>query len=257
MWAALRVAGLSYVGVCLYALAVANRMIFLPQPPSYGDGPGVLKLDTSDGRRISAMHLRNPEAGLTVLYSHGNAEDLGDVLPFLEAMRKRGFSVMSYDYAGYGTSEGKPSEKVTYRDIEAAYAYLVGEAGVAPQSIIVHGRSVGGGVASHLAAGKPVGGLILESSFVSAFRVMTRYPLLPFDKFPNLRRIAKVDCPVLIIHGEADEMVPAWHGRKLFAKAREPKSHVVLPGARHNDAVWKDHPEYWQALEQFADLVRR
>ena len=254
-WTVVRVAVLTYAGLCLYACAAAGRMIFQPQPSSYSDGPDILKVPTADGETISALHLANPDAEFTVLHSHGNAEDLGTVLPFLQALRAQDFAVFAYDYRCYGTSEGKPSERKAYRDVEAAYDYLVGEVGVPPERIIAHGRSLGGGPACYIAAEREVGGLVLESSFVSAFRVVTRIPLLPFDRFKNLRKIAKADCPVLVIHGTADRVVPAWHGRKLFGRAREPKRHLELPGAGHNDPVWLERPEYWDAWEELAATV--
>ena len=111
-------------------------------------------------------------------------------------------------------------------DVEAAYAYLVNELGVAPQRIIVLGRSVGSGPATYLASRKPVGALLLESPFVSAFRVVTGIPILPFDKFNNLSRIGQVHCPALVVHGTADRVVAFWHGRKLYEAANEPKLHL-------------------------------
>ena len=110
-WTVVRVAVLTYAGLCLYACAAAGRMIFQPQPSSYSDGPDILKLTTADGETISAVHLPNADAEFTVLHSHGNAEDLGDILPFLRALHAKGYAVLAYDYRGYGTSEGKPSER--------------------------------------------------------------------------------------------------------------------------------------------------
>lgn len=244
-----------YLCLNLYACAMADRAIFQPQAPGYTDSPDVIKIEVEDGERISAVWMPNAEADLTILHSHGNAEDIGDVEPFLTALHDHGYAVFAYDYRGYGTSDGKPSERNTYRDAEAAYAYVTGELGVPPARLIVHGRSLGAALACYLAAEVPVGGLVLQSPFVTAFRVVTRVPLLPFDKFRNIRRIADVACPVLIIHGTADRVVPAWHGRKLFAAAPEPKAYLSLPGAGHNDPVWQTDPEYWHALDRLAGQV--
>ena len=116
-------------------------------------------------------------------------------------MRALGFSVFAYDYHGYGTSGGKATEQNAYEDIDAAYNYLTQVLKVPPDRIIAHGRSLGGAVAIDLASRKPLGGLVVESSFVSAFRVVTGYRIFPFDKFRNADKIRQVRCPVLIIHG--------------------------------------------------------
>ena len=100
-----------YIGLALFAYFLSDSMIFLPHPSSYQDSPEVLKITTASGKKISAVYLPNPAAGSRLLVSHGNAEDLGDDRNWLEDLRRAGFSVFAYDYEGYGTSEGKPSEK--------------------------------------------------------------------------------------------------------------------------------------------------
>jgi fermentation-respiration switch protein FrsA (DUF1100 family) len=230
----------------------SERMIFLPRPASYQDGEQILKLTTSDGLRISAVYLPNPAASYTLLYSHGNAEDLGDILPRMLSLQRQGFSVLAYDYRGYGTSEGTPSEVGAYKDIEAAYAYLIAQ-GIPPGQILVYGRSVGGGPSVYLAAQKPVGGLILESTFVTAFRVLTRIPLLPFDRFDNLSRIAKIDCPLLILHGTHDSLIPFWHAETLYKAAGDPKRLVPIEGADHNNLLQVAGERYYTILRQFVD----
>jgi len=224
-----------YVSLATWAHFASNSMIFLPQAPSYKDGDEILKLQTSDGESISAVYLPNEEARFTILFSHGNAEDLGDVLPHLEELHALGFAVFAYDYHGYGTSTGKPTERNAYRDIEAAYAHVTGELGVPADRLIVFGRSVGCGPSTYLAAKYPIGGYAMQSPFVSAYRVLTRVPLFPFDKFPNLRRIRKVTCPVVVIHGVDDRIIPAWHGRKLYDRLAVAKRMIRVPDAGHND----------------------
>ena len=234
---------------------VSDRMIFLPPSATYRDGAGTLRLTTADGIGISAVHLVNPQAGFTILYSHGNAEDLGLVAPFLARLREWGFSVLAYDYRGYGTSDGVPSERGAYEDVEAAYAYLTRTAGVPPQRIIAYGRSVGSGPAVDLAVRHALAGLVVESGFVSAFRVVTRIPLLPFDKFRNLAKIARVRCPVLVMHGERDDVVPIAHGRQLYRAAPEPKRSLWVETAGHNDFSLVAGDRQAQALREFAALL--
>jgi abhydrolase domain-containing protein 17 len=113
-----------YLALGIFAYFFSEHLIFQPQPTTYQDTPEILKLETPDRIQLSALYLPNPKATYTLLYSHGNAEDLGDIRPILEDLRKAGFSVFAYDFRGYGTSQGAPSEQKSYLDIETAYSYL-------------------------------------------------------------------------------------------------------------------------------------
>jgi fermentation-respiration switch protein FrsA (DUF1100 family) len=248
------------IGVYLIALIIAvffsDQMIFHPQSAGYRDDAGILKLASSGRAKISATYLANPHATFTVLFSHGNAEDLGDDQALLERIRAAGFAVLAYDYQGYGTSEGKPSERHACDDEDAAYNFLVQTMHIQPNKIIAFGRSVGSGPAADLAYRRPVAGLILESAFTSAFRVMTRVSVLPFDRFDNLQKIKKVHCPVLIIHGTQDSVINASHGRELFAAANEPKQALWVDGANHNDVAFVGGTRYSNSLKAFAILIQ-
>jgi abhydrolase domain-containing protein 17 len=246
-----------YLALFLYAVFLSDSVIFQPHPSSYKDGPETLKLTTQNGKKISALFLRNPAAKFVLLVSHGNAEDLGDDRFWLEELRRAGFSVLAYDYEGYGTSEGKPTEAAAYQDESTAYDYLTRALAIAPGNIIIYGRSVGSGPAVHIAARRPAAGLVLQSPFVSAFRVLTRIPLLPFDKFPNYKDIGRVHWPVLIIHGEADRVIAPWHGRRLFELANGPKKYLPIPRADHNDLEMIAGRAYTDALSDFAGLVKQ
>jgi hypothetical protein len=247
---------LIYAVVGAWAWLISDRMIFLPPAPTYLDTADILKVPTSGGERIAAVYLPNPAATYTVLLSHGNAEDLGWVLPSLPPLRDLGFGVFAYDYRGYGLSQGRASEQHVYADIDAAYDYLTRELRVPAARIILYGRSLGAGAAVDLAARQSVGGLILESPFLTAFRVMTRIPLFPFDRFRNVDKIGRVRCPVLVMHGEADEIVPLWHGQQLFERVPGPKMFLAVPGAHHNDFLWVAGARYVTALRDFEALLR-
>lgn len=247
---------LIYAIVCAYAYFFTDGAIFLPQPSSYSDTDEVLKLTSGEGVQISALYFPNSEARYTLLYSHGNAEDLGDIRPRLLELRDIGFSVLAYDYRGYGTSEGTPTERNTYKDIDAAYRYLRETLEIPGDRIIAYGRSVGGGPAVDLAMREPLGGLILESTFVSAFRVVTRIAIVPFDKFNNLAKIDRVNCPVLVMHGTADEVIPFGHGKRLFAAAKEPKRSVWIEGAGHNNLRWIAGDRYATILTEFREWIQ-
>jgi pimeloyl-ACP methyl ester carboxylesterase len=246
-----------YSFFALYVFFRADSMIFLPQPATYQDNSSILKLPVTDKQKISAVHLPNPSAEYTILYIHGNAEDIGDVQPVLERLNKWGFSIFAYDYRGYGTSDGKPGELNAYQDAEAAYTYLTQKLQVPPNKIIVYGRSVGGGSAVDLATRHPIAGLILESTFTSAFRVVVPFPLLPFDKFSNLKKLPQVHCPILVMHGQADQTIPIKHGYKLYESAANPKMSLWIDGAGHDDLTWVADEQHRKTLAAFQQLIKK
>jgi len=240
-----------YAGLSVYVQLVADSMIFYPHRAALPAGVDAIKLRISDGTSISAVHLRDDSARYTLLYSYGNGEDVAADLPFLRDLQQAGFAVLAYDYPGYGMSSGRPSENGVYQAIDAAYEHLTTVAKVPPGRIIAYGRSLGGAAAVDLAARQPVAALVMESSFVTAFRVMTRIPLLPFDKFKNIDKIKRVHCPVLFIHGTDDLTIPLWHGQALFSAANQPKQFVPIQGAGHNDLLQIAGSGYFQILNEF------
>jgi fermentation-respiration switch protein FrsA (DUF1100 family) len=244
-------AGGIYLLLNLFALLISDRLLFQPQAPSYTHLPYEVKIATADGERINAVWLEIPGAKQTLLFSHGNAEDLGRVLPFIEQFHALGYSVLMYDYRGYGTSEGRPSYRKIHRDADAAYRWLVEEKKVPPESIIAHGRSLGGAVAIWTAAHHDVGGLIVESSFASAFRVKTVVPLLPWDKFNSIKAMKQVRCPVLVMHGTADSTLPFWHGKAIFNAAPAPKQHFWIKDGEHNNYAYVAEQSYFDSIQAF------
>jgi abhydrolase domain-containing protein 17 len=246
-----------YLIALLGAVFFSEQLIFQQHQAGYRDSAAILKLTSSNGAKISATYLPNPNATFTILFSHGNAEDIRDDQPLLERIRESGFAVLAYDYQGYGTSEGNPTESHAYDDEDAAYNFLVQNMHVQPTKIIAFGRSVGTGPATDLAARRPVAGLILESAFTSTFRVMTRVSVFPFDRFDNLRKIKRVHCPVLIIHGTQDSVINAVHGRELFPAANEPKQAFWVEGANHNDVAFIAGARYSDVLKAFAITIQR
>jgi len=244
-----------YIIVALYVFFRADSMIFLPQPATYQDTNDILKLPVTPTEKISAIYLSNSQSVYTLLYIHGNAEDLGDIHPLLDRLHSWGFSVFAYDYRGYGTSDGRPSEQNAYQDADAAYAFMTQQLKIPPKEIIVYGRSVGGGSATELASRYSVAGLILESTFTSAFRVVVPFPLLPFDKFSNVDKLRKVHCPVLVMQGQLDQTIPMRHGQALYNAASEPKMSLWVAEAGHNDFSWVAGERHRNALIAFQQLV--
>ena len=132
-----------YAFLCCYGFFFSERLIFQPPPSSQSNSMEVIKVGSANGVKIYTVHFRNQPAKYTILYSHGNAENLDGILWLLKEIRDSGFAVFAYDYQGYGTSPGNPSEYNTYRDIDAAYNYLTQQLGVSAKQIILYGRSVG------------------------------------------------------------------------------------------------------------------
>lgn len=265
--------------VVLIALAIiSERLIFQPSLSSYTDADLLTSargLGLPDARvvhfesrsynagkkqthpeTVTAVYLPNPDARYTLFFSHGNAEDLGDDLPLLDIYRRAGFSVFSYDYRGYGTSTGHASESGIYADAESAYGFLTAELHVPPQQIIVMGRSLGSAAALQVATTHPSAGLVLEAPFETAFKLLTRVKLLPFDKFDNESKIRNYRGPLLVIQGESDEVIPLRHGKRIFALATGPKQSLWVPGAHHNDVLFTSTQKYLSALQAFASSLK-
>lgn len=234
-----------------WAAISVEGMLYQPKFGSHRLVQGETRIKSSDGE-LSAIFLPNPSARFTLWYLHGNAEDLGNIERRLRKLRDLGFSVFAYDYPGYGLSSGSPSEKGIYESTRLALDFLRRTRGIAPEKIIVYGRSMGGGAAVDLAVHEPVAGLILESAFTSVYRVLTHWRLLPFDQFENLRKISRVRCPVLVIHGRDDHVVPFYHGEALFDAVMTRKEHLWVEFAGHNDLETIAGEAQWDAVRSFA-----
>ena len=235
----------------------ADRLIFFPPTPSYGhDLEGLVWLESAAGDRIAARYVESVGADVAVLFAHGNAEDVGDGASHADRYASLGVSVLAFDYPGYGLSTGRPSEKGAYAAAAAAYRYLSHHIDVAPSAIIAHGRSLGGGVVVDLASREVVGGLVVESSFVSAYRVVTRIPLVPVDQFTSLRKLSSVCSPVLVIHGDRDDLIAPWHGHRLYEAVPESRRFSLwVERAGHNDLEAVAGDRYWMALADFGGVV--
>ncbi len=254
----LRILLLVLIAYAVFAALVwlfAERLIFLPPRQRYEQTPEILLIPRDGGGTVAAAHLKNPRARYTILFSHGNGEDIGGDLPFLREMRDAGFAVFAYDYSGYGQSTGRPSERAAYGDVDAAYDHLTRTLGVPPERIIAHGRSLGGGVAADLASRRPVAGLVLESTFTTIFRVAHSFPVVPFDRFRTIDKLPRITAPVLVIHGTRDGVVGFRHGQRLYDAVRGEKRRLWVEGAGHNDVAWVAGERYWDALRGFADAL--
>ncbi|XP_008807011.1 alpha/beta hydrolase domain-containing protein 17C-like [Phoenix dactylifera] len=255
----------------------AKFAFFPPDPPSYGvavedeatgrlvmtevprlQGVEVRRLRTNRGTEIVAMHVRNPGAKFTVLYSHGNAADLGQMYElFVELSRCLRVNLMGYDYSGYGQSSGKASEQNTYADIEAAYRCLKETYGTHEEDIILYGQSVGSGPTLDLATRLPhLRAVVLHSPILSGLRVM--YPVKDtycFDIYKNIEKIPHVNCPVLVIHGTDDNVVKIYHGKQLWELCKEKYEPLWIQGGNHCNLEL--YPDFIRHLRKFISAIEK
>jgi fermentation-respiration switch protein FrsA (DUF1100 family) len=256
-------ATLTTILLALTAMArPADRLVFFPThehdggtPALYGLAYEDVALTAADGVALHAWWVPAPAARRSVLFLHGNAGNISHRLDKLAVLAGLDASVLLLDYRGYGHSAGTPDEAGTYRDADAAYAWMR-ERGIAPETIVAYGESLGGPIATDLAARQSVGGLVLESAPSSILGVAQyHYPVLPVSWFLSVRydalsRMPDVRAPVLIMHSPHDEIVPFAMAEALYAAAPGRKRLVRLAGG-HNDAFVVAAEAYQAALRNF------
>lgn len=245
--------------------AVERSFIYYPTrrleatPRDYGLAFEELRLTAEDGVRLHGWYVPGRRA-TTLLWCHGNAGNISHRLENLRLMHDRlGLGVLIFDYRGYGESDGVPSEAGTYRDARAFRAWLRAQPAARSTPVVYFGRSLGAGVATTLAAEDAPTALILETPFTSvpamagvAFPVIGHLVAsLLRTRYDTLARIGQVRTPVLVLHGDADEVVPFAQGRAVFEAAPEPKVFFRIARAAHNDTYLVGGEAYWQAWEEF------
>lgn len=200
-----------------------------------------IAFQTEDGETLHGFWIPSPHPPSlgSILYCHGNCGNVGSVVLMAKNLAEDSFDVLLFDYRGFGQSTGDPTEEGTYRDARAASDELRKRPGVNDAHIIYLGESLGGAVATNLAVERPAFALVLQSTFASIKEEKKlHYPRIPDfpvpDAYPSVRRISKLRCPVLIVHGDHDNVVPLDQGKELFAAAPEPKRLEVFPEAGHN-----------------------
>lgn len=256
---------------------IESSMIFVPARYPSGEWDparlGVVATEhafrTEDGLTLYGWWFPAHQASATpggepvLLWAHGNAGNLIGRAPHAQEIAARGVSVFVFDYRGYGKSQGEPSEEGIYRDAEAAYAFLTEERGVPARRLVLLGRSLGSAPAAHLARRLPHAGLVLVSPLPSARRMARRmFGGLPVDllvraRFPVRDWVAQRRTPLLVIHGERDDIIPIEFGREVFEAAAEPKEFLELAGAGHNDILMVGGDAYLDGLVDFARAVVR
>jgi len=218
--------------------------------------------------REGASQPADGQQPLVLLHCHGNATDIGMMMgPYFEIAKVLGVEVVGVEYSGYGVATGRPSSGNTYADMEAAYEFLLSQ-GIPPQRIVAYGQSVGSGPVTSLAASKQLGGVVLHSPLLSGIKVVDPKPdncCRPscvwscFDFYPNDRRVKTISCPVLVMHGQRDDIIPFYHGFRLHkAVKKESRWPAYFPArAGHNDLVETDMRAYFGEISSFLHDVKK
>ena len=237
---------IAYAAACLGLYIIQDRMIFFPDTTPAGDPPyeGVRQLayETEDGASITAWYAEASAGCPTFIFLHGNgthiAQDTARYAPMLEM----GTGFLAVSWPGYAGSDGAPGEPAFRKAADASADWLLAS-GVEPADIIIHGDSIGSGPATRLASERQFGALVLEEPYFSLRDLVgQKVPFMPIglilkSTFRSDLWIGDVKTPLLIVHGDADTLIPQSQSRRLFELANEPKTYESLPGAQHSTLV--------------------
>jgi fermentation-respiration switch protein FrsA (DUF1100 family) len=253
----------------IFLWAMQRRLMYFPMgevldPAAVGlTRVEAVAFPTSDGLTLHGWFLPAPPspARYTIVVFNGNAGNRSYRAPLAAALRERGHAVLLFDYRGYGGNPGSPTESGLREDARAARGFVMGRADVDRERVVYFGESLGTGVAVTLAAEHPPAALVLRSPFTSMVDVgRMHYPIFPVrwllrDRYASSDRITRIRCPLLVIAGNRDGVIPLEQSQRLYAAAPSPKQLLIIPGADHNDDVLLSGDEMIGAIVTF--LQRR
>jgi pimeloyl-ACP methyl ester carboxylesterase len=250
------------IAAALLAAGCISRVLYQPSR-EVRHTPSDIRLDyedvrfaAEDGVELSGWWVPSAQPRGTVLFCHGNGGNISACLDSLLIIHRLGLNAFLFDYRGYGLSRGSPTEEGTYLDAEAAWNELVARRKIAPESIVIWGRSLGGAIAARTAAKHRAGILICESAFTSLQDlVRDRIGWVPSwamggYSYDTRAFLEKVDVPVLVIHSPDDEMIPYRHGKTLYDSIRGPKAFAVIRGS-HNQGFIESETAYTSSIDDF------
>ncbi len=260
-------AALGYAVLAAVLFVFQPRFVYYPDtgrniigtPKDHGLDYESVEIETQDGEILQGWYVPAPNAPATVLFFHGNAGNISTRMGYLLMFYRLGYNTFIIDYRGYGESSGTPSEQGTYRDAQAAWRYLTEERNIPSTRIVLLGESLGGAVATWLAAREKPALLLLASAFTSiADMGAAIYPFLPTHlltrfEYNTQEYLRGVTCPVFVAHSPQDEIVPFAQGQALYATAPEPKQFLELQGGHNNGFIYMR--EEW--VSALGDFMRR
>ena len=253
---------IAVIALAVFVRALEPHFAFFPMPGEtetprdYGVPHEAIWIDTRDGERLRAWILRADRPRAFIVYFHGNGGNLSVWAPILAGVAAHGFTVLAFDYRGYGSSSGRPTERGLYRDVDAVVD-RASQMRVADVPIVYWGRSLGATMAAYAASVRAPDAIVLESGFADARSVVRSSPPLALlaifstYRFPTIEHLRRVTAPALVIHGDADSVIPFHVGRGLFDRIEGPKQFLVVRGGDHNDAEPRDAATYWNTIAEF------
>ena len=252
----------TYSGVLASLYIWQDKLIFFPSkeiietPKDYNLPYKDLYFSLDSQTKIHAWLIENPKAKSVIILCHGNAGNIANRLHLIYHIYQMNFSILIFDYPGFGKSTGKVNEESSYQAAQKSWDYLVEEKKVKSNHIIIWGRSIGGAIAAHLAKNKQAEALILESSFTSLLSIAKKqFPVFPIKQiarysYDTSKIIAEIKIPTLIIHSKEDEIIPFTHGEELYKKANEPKQFLEIKGS-HNEGWFISRKKYFKEIKEF------
>jgi len=223
------------------------------------------KIKTRKRKEVASVFIQHPQAKATILFSHGNAADIGIMSFHFELMAETlKVNVYGYDYTGYGesTKPGHPTPGDVYADAEAVFKHITEDLKIPPSQLIIYGQSLGSGPSLHLAKLHPVCGVVIHSGLMSAVRVINPYLVRTpwYDVFPNIDSVKECQSPVMVIHGKQDQIIHVYHGIRLFKCAPLTIKPWFVKGGDHNEIEIRFEQEYFDrlkwAIDDFLDIYK-
>lgn len=234
---------IAYLGALAVLYFYQRNLLYFPDTarPSAGEDKRLetISYPSADGIALNSFYRRPPsEAAPVLVHFHGNAGNIGDRVSRVQPYADAGMAVLLAEYRGFGGNSGAPSEQGLYADARGAIDFLR-QQGVAPDRMVFYGESLGSGIAVQMATEFACGAVVLEAPYSSVVDVAQgRYWMFPIralvrDKYDSTAKIGRVRCPIFIMHGTADQVIPIRYGERLYALAPEPKKMKTYPGLGH------------------------
>jgi fermentation-respiration switch protein FrsA (DUF1100 family) len=242
--------------------SIVNRMAFFPTVTSsrvsekIPAGVKEVYITTEDNELLQCFFVANKSSKKLVIYFHGNAGNIYERLPELIGLSKAGANILGVGYRGYGKSSGKPSEKGIYKDGLASLKYVLETLGYPPDKTFICGRSIGTATAVHISAKRKLAGIILITPMTSGRELAKHHGFGPFsiiagNSFDNIEKCSDILSPILIIHGDKDEVVPWAMGKKIYDTLKITKKMITIEGGYHNDLEFRDPQLFWNSIAEF------